>query len=360
MKRLWPLTLAILVLLIVGPGRAEEPAEFVQPIPEHPLEVKVVVLTMFQIGADNGDTPGEYRLWVERRKLDHIIPLPTAYHDVRVDDKGVIATVTGMGAARAAVSVTALGLDPRFDFSQAYWVIAGIAGVNPKSASIGSAVWADYVLNGEIAREIDAREIPKDWPTGLIPLRASKPFPKPRPEADGEVYALNEGLVNWAYQLTKDVPLQDTDTMKKSRARYKGFPAALAGPKVVKGATLSDSTLWHGRLLNQWANEWVKYWTDGKGAYFTTAMEDAGTLQALTNLSKTGQVDLKRVLVLRTASNFDLQPPGITAAEDLAQGRRAGFSAFIPTLETAFDVGNQVVSEIVDNCDKYAGQIPTK
>ena len=109
-------TLAIAALSTIASGRAEEPAEFVQPIPEHPLEVKVVVLTMFQIGADNGDTPGEYRLWVERRKLDHIIPLPTAYHDVRVDDKGVIATVTGMGAARAAVSVTALGLDPRFDF----------------------------------------------------------------------------------------------------------------------------------------------------------------------------------------------------------------------------------------------------
>jgi len=89
-------------------------------------------------------------------------------------------------------------------------------------------------------------------------------------------------------------------------------------------------------------------------------MEDAGTLQALTDLSKAGRVDLRRVLVLRTASNFDSQPRGVTAAEDLAQERRAGFSAFIPALETAFDVGNRVVSEIVDNWDKYAGQIPTE
>jgi len=89
-------------------------------------------------------------------------------------------------------------------------------------------------------------------------------------------------------------------------------------------------------------------------------MEDAGTLQALTNLSKTGRVDLKRVLILRTASNFDSQPPGITAAEDLAQERRAGFSAFIPSLETAFDVGNRVVFEIVSNWDKYAEQIPAE
>ena len=346
--------------LNVSSDRVNEPAQFVQPTAAHPLKVKVVVLTMYEVGTDSRDKPGEYRFWVERRKLDHIIPLPTTSHDVRADDKGMIATVTGVGTARAAASVTALGLDPRFDFSRAYWVIAGIAGVNPKSASIGSAVWADYVLNGELALEIDAREIPKDWPTGLIPMKGFKPFSKPRPEADGEVYALNEGLVNWAYQLTKDVPLQDTETMKKSRVRYKEFPAALEGPKVLKGATLSSSTYWRGKLLNEWASEWVNYWTDGKGTYFTTAMEDAGTLQALTNLSKTRRVDLKRVLVLRATSNFDSQPSGVTAAEDLAQERRAGFSAYTPSLEAAFNVGNRVVSEIIDNWDKYAGQIPTK
>jgi purine nucleoside permease len=333
---------------------------FVQPTAEHPLQVKVVVLTMFELGADAGDKPGEFQFWVDRRKLDHIIPLPAAYHDVRADDQGVIATVTGMGTAHAAASVMALGLNPKFDFSHAYWVVAGIAGVNPEISSIGSAVWADYVVDGDLAHEIDAREIPKGWPTGLIPIEGAKPFIKPRPESDGEIYALNAGLVNWAYRLTRDGPLQDTDTMKKSRARYQGYPAALAGPKILKGATLSSSTYWHGKLLNRWATDWVKYWTDRKGTYTTTAMEDTGTLQALTNLSKARLVDLNRVLVLRTASNFDSQPPGVTAAEDLADEHRGGYSAYIPSLEAAFSVGNRVVTEIVDHWEKFSDNIPAE
>jgi purine nucleoside permease len=348
-----------LSLLAICAGRAEE-EPFVQPTAEHPLKVKVVVLAMFEVGADTGDKPGEYQFWVERRKLDHIIPLPAAYHDVRADDKGMIATVTGMGTAHAAASVTALGLDPRFDFSQTYWVVAGIAGVNPNRASIGSAIWADYVLDGDLAHEIDAREIPKGWSTGLIPIESARPFPKPRPTSDGEVYELNGGLVNWAYHLTKEVPLQDTDTMKRSRVRYKGVQAALAGPKVLKGATLSSSTYWHGKILNKWASDWVNYWTDSKGTYYTTAMEDTGTLQALTDLAKAGRADLKRVLVLRTASNFDSQPPDVTAAEDLAQEHRGDYSAYIPSLEAAFNVGNRVVSEIVDNWEKYADHIPAE
>src|SRR5260370_36300861 len=54
--------------LMIGPGHAEEERPFVQPTPDHPLIVKVVVLAMFEIGADTGDKPGEYQFWVERRK----------------------------------------------------------------------------------------------------------------------------------------------------------------------------------------------------------------------------------------------------------------------------------------------------
>ena len=81
------------------------------------------------------------------------------------------------------------------------------------------------------------------------------------------------------------------------------------------GANLASSTYWHGRLLNQWANAWVSYFTDGHANYVTTAMEDSGTLRSLTLLTRAGKADVQRVLVLRTASNFDMQWPGGTAAE---------------------------------------------
>ncbi len=62
-------------------------------------------------------------------------------------------------------------MDRRFDFSKAYWLMAGIGGGDPHDVSLGSAVWAEHVIDGDLGYEIDAREIPKDWPTGMVPLR---------------------------------------------------------------------------------------------------------------------------------------------------------------------------------------------
>src|SRR5262249_30441430 len=183
--------------------------------------------------------------------------------------------------------------------------VAGIAGIDPADGSLGSAVWAEWVVDGDLAHEIDAREIPADWKTGYVPLRKSKPYELPRRVPDeGEAYHLNPALVDWAYRLTKDVKLDDTEAMRRRRDQYYS-PSARRPPFVLKGDTLSSTTFWHGKLLNEWANEWVKYQTDGKGSYVTCAMEDTGTLQATTFLDKAGRVNRERVLVLRAASNYD-------------------------------------------------------
>jgi purine nucleoside permease len=104
------------------------------------IPVKVVVVAMFEQGADTGDAPGELQYWVERDHLDAIYPMPAAYHDARMNSDGELAIVTGQGTAHAAATIMALGLDPRFDLSHAYWLIAGIAGASPEQASLGSAV----------------------------------------------------------------------------------------------------------------------------------------------------------------------------------------------------------------------------
>ena len=54
--------------------------------------------------------------------------------------------------------------------------MAGIAGVNPSEGSIGSAAWAEWVIDGDLGFEIDAREMPADWPTGFIPLGKAQPY----------------------------------------------------------------------------------------------------------------------------------------------------------------------------------------
>ena len=323
-----------------------------------PIRVKVVVVTMFEQGEDTGDTPGEFQLWVEREHLDQILPLPAGNRHVRMNKDGVLGMVTGMGTAKSAASIMAVGLDPRFDFSKAYWIVAGIAGGDPADVSVGSAVWADHVVDGDLSFEIDARQIPEGWQTGYVPLWKTKPYESPTNSTDGEVYTLNPALVGWAYRLTQDVHLADTDALRKSRARFVGFPNAQKAPFVARGDTLSASTFWHGSKMDEWANAWTRYFTGGQGNYMTSAMEDSGTLQSLTFLSQAGRVDLQRVLVLRTVSNFDREPPGQSAADSLAAISSGNYSAYMPALEAAQTVGDKVVRDIVEHWEEREATIP--
>jgi purine nucleoside permease len=318
--------------------------------PAKPIRVKVVVVTAFERGEDTGDAPGEFQLWVEREHLDQVLSLPSGYHHVRLNKDGVLGMVTGVATAKAAASVMAVGMDPRFDLSKAYWIVAGIGGGDPADVSLGSAVLADHIVDGDLAFEIDPRQIPDDWPTGYVPLRKGTPYEQPvRSDLEGEVYTLNPQLVNWAVRLTHDVALADSEGLMKARARFTGFPNAMKPPFVTRGDTLSASTFWHGSKMEEWANAWTRYYTGGKGNYMIAAMEDSGTLQALTFLSQAGRVDLQRVLVLRTVSNYDREAPGTTAAESLKGMIFGSYSAYMPALEAAQVVGDKVVRDIVEH-----------
>lgn len=323
-----------------------------------PIPVKVVVLAMFEQGADTGDTPGEYQYWVERDHLDRVYPLPAGYHAVRMNGDGEMAILTGPGTAHAAATVMALGLDPRFDFSHAYWLVAGIAGGCPDHVSLGSALWARWVLDADLGYEIDAREIPSDWSTGYLPFDKSTPYEQPVKARPGQIYKLNVGLVQWAFNLTHATKLDDSEKLKQIRADFDGA-ASQRPPFIAIGDEISSSTYWHGKLLDAWATEWMRYFTEGKGEFTTTAMEDTGTLQSLEFLANAGRVDLKRVMVLRTVSNFDRQPRGLTAAQSLARQRIGAYAAYLPALEAAYRVGHVVVNELITHWPQYEAAIPT-
>jgi purine nucleoside permease len=338
--------------MLVSPAMAQA-GSAAQPIP-----VKVVVVTMFERGEDTGDVPGEYQLWVEREHLDQIFPLPAGFRHARMNKDGVLGMVTGVGTAKAAASVMALGLDPRFDLTKAYWIVAGIGGGDPADVSLGTAVWADYVIDGDLSFEIDGRQIPQNWPTGYLPLRKGTPYEQPMTVDYGEMYALNPELVTWALHLTEHVILPDSDTLRQFRARFPDFPNALKPPFVTKGATLSAGTFWHGSKLDEWANAWTRYYTGGKGNYMVAAMEDTGTLQALTFLSKAGRVDLRRVLVLRTVSNYDREPSGTAVADSLKEMVSGNYSAYLPALEAAQIVGDKVVRDLVEHWTERQNALP--
>jgi purine nucleoside permease len=273
--------------------------------------------------------------------------------------------VTGEGPTRAAASIEALGNDPRFDLSHAYFLLAGIAGVDPRAGSIGGAFWALHVVDGDLAHEIDARDIPPGWKTGYVPLERAQPYEMPVPEAQSisgsSVFTLNPDLVRWAYDQSHAVVLPDNTKLQSIRARYTGFAAGQKPAAVGIGDTLAAGTFWLGARMNAWAEDWVGYWTHGRGVFATTAEEDAGFMQALTFLAQVHKVDLNRVLVLRTASNFDMPPPGETAAQMLAAEARPGnLSAFKESVDAAYAIGSPVVRSLAQNWATTQTTIPGK
>ena len=174
----------------------------------------------------------------------------------------------------------------------------------------------------------------------------------------GEVYALNSALVGWALGLTQNVQLPDSETLRRFRARFSGFPNALKPPFVTPGDTFSASTFWHGSRMDEWANAWTRYHTRGKGKYMIAGIEDSGTLQALTFLSQAGRVDLQRVLVLRTVSNYEREAPGTTASDSLKAMASGNYSAYMQALEASQTVGDKVVRDIVEHWADRKSNIP--
>src|SRR5918995_5086056 len=54
------------------------------------LPIRAVVVTMFEIGQDSGDAPGEFQTWVDQLPLQQTLPFPQGYRSLRYNpDKGV-------------------------------------------------------------------------------------------------------------------------------------------------------------------------------------------------------------------------------------------------------------------------------
>ena len=320
-------------LLASAPAFAKEAA---------PIAPKVMVITMF------GD---EAQPWLEGEKFTQKIKLPglnPEYPAVDCTADGLCLMTTAMGFANAASSVAAMALSDKLDLSHTYVLIAGIAGVDPKHGTLGSALWAKYAIDANLNHRIDIREAPEGWPTGFFGLGATKPGEKPKWGAGTEVFELNGKLADYALATTKGVELLDSDAAKEYRKHYTQ-EAATGAPKVTICDTASADTYWHGAKLGEAIAEWSKLLTDGKADYCTSQMEDNATLTALKRAAEAGKLDFSRITLLRTASNFDRQGTDQTAAESLA----ADSGGFPLATANAYRVGKAYADSIISNWNAW-------
>lgn len=313
------------------------------------MKPKIVIVTMFE---PDGEVPGELALLKEREGL---IPLniPSWGLDrlYGVPERGIFVLLAGVGTANTAVSLMTLGLATGWDFRETLWLIAGIAGGNPHACSLGSPVWADWVVDGDLGHEIDSRDMPADWPMGIFPLGSKGPLDKKPPRTDlfGEsyqVFRLNTNLVSWAYNLTSDLALMDNAELEAMRHRYEGFANAVQSPMVCRGDSISGARFWHGDRHNDWAAHWMSKWTAGEGKFFTSAMEDTGTLLALKQLDRMGRLDFNKVLLLRSVSNYTMPPTGVDPVSNLIGDHGAHYPGYVPALENNYRVVRRILDEL--------------
>lgn len=318
-------------------------------------EIKVLTVAMFKAGDLPGASPGEAQLWIEGEKLDQVIEVPGSYSPLYCNAaKDHCLVITGMGKANAATTIMAVGLSDQVDLTKAYILVAGIAGTQPDDGTLGTAAWAEWVVDGDLACEIDAREIPANWSYPYFRLGCAEPWCVDAWTAGTEVYHLNPALTEWAYRLSKDVELADSKEAQEYRLHYPEGTAARRAPFVTKGDILTSDTYWHGNMLSECGEWWTEQFTGGHGNYCMAAMEDTGTLTALSRLAAAGRIDLNRVMVLRTASDFDQPYPGQRALQ-LLQVDSGGYTLAI---QNAHRVGSVVTHHIITHWDEWEDCVP--
>jgi purine nucleoside permease len=343
---------AIAATLVVGacaPAITQNPDDIHNS--QQGREVKVMIVSMFG---------PEGKVW-----LNHLGPwkaikvpgLSPDYPDVQCNAQDICVMTTGMGHANAAASLMALTFSDRFDLRRTYFVIAGIAGIDPMQGTVGSAAWAKYLVDFGIQWELDAREKPNNWPSGFLGINTKSPADKPRPDYRTEVFALNAKLADSAFALSRNVALADSPEARAARAKYHYAPANRT-PKVIQCDTLSGDTWWSGKYIGERARAWTKQLTDGKGTYCTTQQEDNATYEALKRAASTGRVDLDRVAALRTGSDFDRPHKGQTASDNLVNYAAQG--GFAPALENLYRAGNPLVQDIATHWSEWQAGVPSR
>ncbi|XRB24945.1 purine nucleoside permease [Pseudoscourfieldia marina] len=285
--------------------------------------LRAVVVTFWEAG-------GEMDPWTDSLKLAEVMPFQgDPMWRLRVNrGKRVAAMCTGVGAVRAASAVTTLLHDERWDVTESIWFLAGVAGVDPKAGSLGSAFFARYVIGGDITRYVDPREAPKTWPYAWASLGHSS----------NQTYRLNLSLVDKALRAaTSAGALPDSAQIRNMRAPYSAYPKAVEAPAVHVGDELATMSFWVGEHAAEWARSWVAKWTDGEAVFTTSAMEDQGVLRSLEAGARNQlcRSPVESAVVLRTASDYVFPGANMTIDEFVHGVNPVGVKAAIDAIRIA-------------------------
>lgn len=150
--------------------------------------------------------------------------------------------------------------------------------------------------------------------------------------------------------------LSDSEDAQAYRQLYPDA-TALAAPSVIGCDTATADTWWSGQLLGRAFESFTKLATNGSATYCTSQQEDNAVLESLLRGQIARRVDFSRVIIMRTGSNFDRPPPGLSAADNLF----GGMQGQIPALRNIYLAGVRVMQGIWEGWDStYEAGVPAQ
>lgn len=129
------------------------------------------------------------------------------------------------------------------------------------------------------------------------------------------------------------------------------YKAGSEDPSVLGCDVATSDVYFSGALLSEAFENTTKLYTNGSGVYCTTAQEDNCTLEALLRGAIANLTDFSRIIVMRTASDFDR--PYIGESDNVADANLqnlfyADQGGFEPAINNIYLAGIKVVEGILN------------
>jgi purine nucleoside permease len=287
------------------------------------FQVRVLVLTTFD---------GEAAPWLSHEQWPLTFNVTGAHGPLHCQRNGLCVTTTGTGKSNSGPSLTAIWHADQLNTSRAYYVVAGIAGTRPDAGSegfkgtLGFAGIANWIVDGDLGTHFDYRDVTPNDPADVrryawIPLQSY----------ENAQFHLNESLAATAYDLTREVALADDATAQAAREKYPSQRGLR--PFVARCDTLGADNFFSGTHAADTMDHIVRVRSNGAATKCTSEFEDPG----FANVLKLHGV-LDRLVVVRTASDFETPAPGQTTVELL----NSGYPGYGISTENEYRVGSKI------------------
>lgn len=330
-------TLLVAVLLV--------PAMLVFAEGDAPIEIKVLILPKFEVDELSGDFPGEAQFYYEAYcDGGDAYDIKGGFEDNKLYVKdGVALYVTGMGKVNTALSLNAILLDDRFDFSNAYVLSTGCAGSAIEYGVMGDVFVITAAIDFDLGHHADIRDLSEGATTTWFHDAGYD---------SSSCKILDKDLMDKVYNLVKDVKVETTEkTRAYMAAAFDNADWAVRDPQVLRGTTVSGDNYWKGYYDH--ANAVLMTETYGcPDPYALTEMEDSALGVVLDRL---GMLD--RYIIIRDSVNMDVFMNGATAESlwdpnfDVSLASEDSVESadiFATAMENNFRVGSVVVEAILN------------